>query len=111
MTDRRQGDQIVLASNNQGKVREINEDSLLNRPDRGLWVVADGMGGHAAGDVASRLVIETLAAMGPPPSLKAFVAAAKDCLTTVNRRLLQHGRRSAQGLSGSTVAARWLQIS
>lgn len=93
------------AESHVGKVREINEDSLLNRPDRGLWVVADGMGGHAAGDVASRLVIETLAAMDPPASLDEYVAAAKDCLTTVNHRLLQLSRQSAQGLSGTTVAA------
>jgi protein phosphatase len=40
--------------------RDVNEDSLLVAPEIGILAVADGMGGHAAGEVASGLVIETL---------------------------------------------------
>ena len=43
-----------------GLRRKVNEDSLLVRTDRGLWAVADGMGGHEAGDVASAMVTEAL---------------------------------------------------
>ena len=43
-----------------GRVRELNEDSLLLAPEVGLWVVADGMGGHDAGDFASQTLVEEL---------------------------------------------------
>ncbi|MGH7113349.1 MAG: PP2C family protein-serine/threonine phosphatase, partial [Stellaceae bacterium] len=44
-------------------LRRHNEDSYVNRPDLGLWAVADGAGGHQAGDIASRTVSDALAAV------------------------------------------------
>src|ERR1051325_7696209 len=45
-----------------GLRRPGNEDAYCVRPDLGLYLVADGMGGHAAGEVASRLAVDTIEA-------------------------------------------------
>ncbi|HWO08493.1 MAG TPA: protein phosphatase 2C domain-containing protein, partial [Polyangiaceae bacterium] len=46
-----------------GQKRQVNEDSFLCDDELGLWVVADGMGGHAAGEVASREAVDTIHGM------------------------------------------------
>jgi protein phosphatase len=43
-----------------GKVREHNEDDIGSQPDIGLWVLADGMGGYNAGEVASGIAVKTI---------------------------------------------------
>ena len=55
-----------------GKVRERNEDSCLVRTDAGLWAVADGMGGHEAGDLASRILVESLDAIAAARSRRSI---------------------------------------
>lgn len=49
------------AATDKGLMRGNNEDCYLSLPERGLWVVADGMGGHEAGEVASDIVVKTIA--------------------------------------------------
>jgi len=58
----------------RGCVRQTNEDSLLLEPRSGVWVVADGMGGHDDGEFASASIVEHLATIGvaaSPPDLRA----------------------------------------
>ena len=57
------------AASDVGKVRQINEDSFLSEVDRGLFVVCDGMGGAASGEVASRIAVQTIARrLSEPPN-------------------------------------------
>ena len=60
----------VGAATDVGLVREANEDALLVLPEAGVVAVADGLGGHAAGEVASAVAVDTLrAALGAAPDL------------------------------------------
>lgn len=79
---------------------------MLDLPQRGLWVVADGMGGHLAGDVASSSIVESLAQVGEHERPSGFVNEVEDRLLDVNRRLFAMSQAEAGGgVIGSTVAA------
>ena len=52
---------ITAGKTDKGLKRKLNEDNLLLADDLGLYVIADGMGGHKAGEVASKMVVETMA--------------------------------------------------
>jgi len=88
-----------------GMVRELNEDALLDRSAVGLWVVADGMGGHTAGDVASRMICDRLAEIDAPASLSGMVDAVEGRLMEVNSALREMASRGERQTIGSTVVA------
>lgn len=85
-----------------GRVRKLNEDSALDRGHEGLWVVADGMGGHSAGDLASQLIVNSLAKLELCDDLGDLVERVEDTVVGVNERLYAVANAHNQ-TSGSTV--------
>jgi len=77
---------------------------LLDKPEIGLWVVADGMGGHEGGDVASQLIVNSLAKIHEGITLDRYIDDIEDRLLKVNKRLLaKAGESEKQVTIGSTV--------
>jgi serine/threonine protein phosphatase PrpC len=88
-----------------GPVRKVNEDACLEAPDIGLWAVADGMGGHEAGQTASGMIVESLSALRETTPCPDLTAAAGATLTAVNTALRKISESQFEGRTiGSTVA-------
>jgi protein phosphatase len=92
------------AATHVGKVRERNEDSYLSRPEAGIWAVADGMGGHDSGDLASRTIVEALQEIEPAISAEDLLKRCEDQVASANRRLKTISRERGGMIIGSTVA-------
>jgi len=111
----------VGAATSVGKVRPHNEDAYLARSDQGLFVVCDGMGGAAAGEVASRLAVETIASClnsgeqdgqeeGTPDSgLSARTRQFGQAVRQANRAILERAQGDEQHAGmGTTMVGVWV---
>ena len=87
-----------------GLVREINEDACHEMPAEQIWLVADGMGGHHAGEVASQAVVDSVDRIEPVERLSEKIAQVCARIQDANALLVQEGRRRGDGVIGSTVA-------
>lgn len=76
-----------------GKVREINQDYLATKPEHGLFIVADGMGGHLAGEKASQGAVEAITRCLTPEALSEAADAMPDLIQSAiqeaNREIVQ----------------------
>ena len=95
---------VSAAVTHEGRRRTHNEDAVLSRPEIKLWVVADGMGGHAAGDVASRMLTDALANVARDDHFPTFVDRIEDALIDVNTAIRTYSNTHLDGKTmGCTV--------
>src|SRR4029077_9855425 len=92
------------AGTHAGAGRAHNEDSYVDRPDLGLWAVADGAGGHQAGDIASRIISDALKSLPPELGATALLAEVRQRLAHAHNTLLaEAARRGGHAILASTV--------
>ena len=84
-----------------GKVRKENEDAFCSRPSKGVWVLADGMGGHANGRFASQTIVKEIGAMEVEGPIAAVCDAVADAIARANATVNARGVATKQ--MGSTV--------
>ena len=94
---------VSAAFTDKGVVRRQNEDAFLDNPERGIWSVADGMGGHAAGSKASQSIIEQLGKLPETDSVDALIQEMEQNLEAVNEGLREEARQQNEEIIGSTV--------
>jgi protein phosphatase len=91
------------ASTHVGRLRTINQDAFLLLPDRKLFVVADGMGGHQGGEVASRIAVDTLRNHYTDESTDALAGAITDANVQIHDT--GEGDSTLRGMGTTIVAA------
>ena len=95
----------VAADTNVGLKRKINEDSILGDDIEPVWLVADGMGGHAAGDFASQTIVAAMQTLGVAASWEDLNHRFVHRLRHANTRIYHHAEEQGNGAIGSTIAA------
>lgn len=107
---------IAAARSDRGEVRQVNEDSWVSDEHTGFFAIADGMGGHGSGDIASKLVIDSVsdalrAYRAKQPDAEpsdAILAAIEEANSLVFKRNQKNKRDPGAGM-GTTLVGFYLQ--
>jgi len=92
------------AKTHVGMVRKVNQDSYAERSDIGVWAVADGMGGHEAGEIASATVTDHIKALAANDDIEAMLDAVENSIMAANQQLTEKAASyDTQRVPGSTV--------
>lgn len=86
-----------------GMVRQLNEDAFLELTDSRLWAVADGMGGHTAGEYVASLIVDSLRRFSPRDSFAESIATLQRILMEVNATVREETLLRRVKMMGSTV--------
>lgn len=87
-----------------GKVRKLNEDSIFHNNDLQMWAVADGMGGHHRGDLASQTIVKHLGSYQPTAHAGIAVRQIESLLQAANSELVTMAAQDDTGIIASTCA-------
>jgi len=112
----------VGAATDTGRVRHLNEDAYASRAGQGLFVVCDGMGGAASGEVASRLAAQSIVdrlngaepeSAGADPALAAGyrpqTVRLADAVRQANQCVYDHAQQNARDAGmGTTLVSAWI---
>lgn len=94
---------VSVAETNVGTVRKVNEDHFLQAPDALIWCVADGMGGHSRGDIASQMITQQIHNLIEQSQSNPSIEQIVSCIKSVNHHLVSLSQGSSK-IIGSTVA-------
>ncbi|QND55171.1 serine/threonine-protein phosphatase (plasmid) [Phyllobacterium sp. 628] len=93
------------AGSHAGRVRPVNEDRFFAKPLTGVWLVADGMGGHSHGDVAASMIAQSAGRVGYHSAHAAQVQDFQAQIHMVNQDIRNLAREHGLGVMGSTLVA------
>lgn len=93
------------AKTHVGRVRDLNEDSILALPEEGIWLVADGMGGHDGGDFASHAIVDTVATIPHGLDPGARMRWVRSAILRAHERIRQESETRGAETIGATVVA------
>ena len=91
------------AKTDVGLVRKVNEDSMISVPELGMFLVADGMGGHAGGDFASQCIVERIAQISHNLPSADVMKAMRSAILEAHYEILAEAERRGGGTIGSTA--------